>query len=94
MLAKAKPKSALERVREAVKNGLAGGMERGHVYFIGSENSPVKIGFTTNNPEARLSGLQTGSPIKLKVLGSVPSVGKGEKLLHAIFEKSRLHGEW
>lgn len=36
------------------------------VYFIGSDDGPVKIGLT-NNVGERLRGLQTASPIELKI---------------------------
>jgi hypothetical protein len=65
------------------------------VYFIqGVSGGCVKIGYTTNIQD-RLKTLQTGSPIKLKVLylieGATP---EQEKELHKKFNKYHSHGEW
>jgi len=62
-------------------------------YFVQSvDGGPIKIGITRTSPEARLSGLQTGSPLQLRIVGLI--AGDQEKMLHERFAKIRLHGEW
>jgi hypothetical protein len=70
-------------------------METSSVYFIlAEETNRVKIGFS-NEPERRLSDLQTGSPCTLRMLAVFPSNSVGtEKALHAKFAKQRVNGEW
>ena len=70
----------------------------GVVYFIASadmQGQPlVKIGFTAGCPRKRRDRLQTGSPVPLDVLVSVPASAEDEKKLHKKFARYRLHGEW
>lgn len=62
-------------------------------YFIQSEGGgPIKIGFTTREPEQRLLQLQTGAPTKLRIVGLIPC--NREKELHKKFAKHHSHGEW
>jgi len=62
-------------------------------YFIQSENGgPIKIGYTRQDPNQRLKDLQTGSPVKLKLLGAIK--GNKEAMLHHKFIEERSHGEW
>ena len=62
-------------------------------YFIQSEDGgPIKIGFTTKEPEHRLCQLQTGSPTKLRIVGLLPV--DREKDLHKKFANHHSHGEW
>lgn len=64
------------------------------VYLIGSPViRPVKIG-VSNEPEARLEDLQTGSPVPLHLLWKTPGGQALESALHAYFEPYRSHGEW
>jgi hypothetical protein len=64
----------------------------GFTYFVQSdEGGPVKIGFSVK-PIERLKGLQTGSPVKLKILGLINE--DQEDKLHNKFHNFRLHGEW
>ena len=64
------------------------------VYLIGSPViRPVKIG-VSNEPEARLEDLQTGSPVPLHLLWKTPGGQALESALHAYFEPYRTHGEW
>ena len=63
------------------------------IYFIQC-NSYIKIGYTSNNPEARLKGLQTGNPSKLKLLKVIEGSIDTEKELHGIFKDYRAEGEW
>lgn len=55
--------------------------------------SPVKFG-TSNNPAARLKGLQIGCPYHLELIGVIPSRRGTEKLVHRYLHASRIHGEW
>jgi hypothetical protein len=73
-----------------------------YVYFIQAfgERSLVRIKIgKSRNPEARLSQLQVGSAVKLKLLGKVKCRDEShacsiEKFAHNIFHKQRKHGEW
>lgn len=67
---------------------------KGWVYFVqGEPGSPVKIGFATN-PDDRLATLQTGSPVRLRILLAVPGHPKHERELHRFFRAHRVLGEW
>lgn len=77
---------------------MAEALERAmHVYVIGAEVGPVKIGLSWN-PEMRLSELQTGNPYPLKIFGTIPVKNhlsaEVERRVHAIFAKCRMSGEW
>lgn len=62
-------------------------------YLIGIEGLPfTKIGRTKGDAKARLSGLQTGQPLKLFLLGTWD--GDYESELHAHFGVQRVRGEW
>jgi hypothetical protein len=65
------------------------------VYFISDCNDvgPIKIG-VAECVDSRLEGLQTGSPVLLKVLATVPGGYAAERKLHRRFSATRLHGEW
>jgi hypothetical protein len=62
------------------------------VYFVAGARS-VKIGHSVF-PEARLQQLQTGSPVALRLLGTVPGGVAEERALHERFASLRTHGEW
>ena len=70
-----------------------------YVYFIlNYDSQAIKIGIA-KNVERRLSSLQTSSPSKLKLLGTIKteSVNKARKLeqsLHKTFNDCRIRGEW
>lgn len=65
-----------------------------YVYFIEArESGAIKIG-STSNPTARLSALQTGSPVRLRLIGYTEGGEPEERRLHRLFEDSRSHGEW
>lgn len=70
------------------------------VYFFEGVNElsepMVKIGFTDGEtPEQRLKACQTGSPVKLKIIGFIPAGRRNtEAMLHRRFRKHRSHGEW
>lgn len=65
------------------------------VYFVQSvDGGLIKIGIASN-VAARLSGMQTGSPVKLRVIGVIPDARSTvEAELHERFATARRHGEW
>jgi hypothetical protein len=68
------------------------------VYIVGADGSDlVKIG-RASSPRKRLRDMQTGSPLRLKLLGiaSAPEWAdvQLEGALHAYFATRRRHGEW
>jgi len=67
----------------------------GQVYFIRArcEGNPIKIGYSIN-PKARIKALQTASPVKLRLLKTIPGNRQIERALHRKFKKYRLRGEW
>lgn len=73
---------------------------KGIVYFIGNSKARVvKIGMSSReDPEERLSALQTGCPYDLEVMavvncGEFPP-GKIERGFHDTFHEHLLRGEW
>ena len=67
------------------------------VYFIASTRPEcVKIGWTTQPPEVRLAMFQTGSPVPLCLLGTMPGGRYEEGKLHRRFRSFRVRkgGEW
>ena len=64
-----------------------------YTYFIQQETGGnIKIGFTTQDPEARLKNLQTGSAYTLQIVGLLE--GNREERLHKKFSDVRVKGEW
>ncbi|MEW2402162.1 GIY-YIG nuclease family protein [Streptomyces sp. NPDC046862] len=64
-----------------------------HTYLVGAEGSPlVKIGYTSGTPLKRLASLQTGQPMTLSLLWSVPVDIEDD--LHERFASYRVRGEW
>lgn len=68
------------------------------IYFIQEgEDGPVKIGYSKENCERRLSSLQTGNPRQL-TLAAVRTGAHGmpakERELHDRFAAHRIRGEW
>jgi hypothetical protein len=64
------------------------------VYFIqDGENGPVKIGLS-NEPDKRISKLQTGNPRELFLRHVIPGDRAVENQLHKRFEPARIRGEW
>jgi hypothetical protein len=71
------------------------GVSPGIVYFVqGHGSGPVKIGYTDRPMDVRLAGLQTGSPVRLRVLATHAGDREMERRLHTMFRDWRLHGEW
>lgn len=54
----------------------------------------VKIGITVGLIKQRLACLQTGSPVKLKLLGFVECPARLEKSIHGLLFQHHSHGEW
>ncbi len=67
----------------------------GFVYFIGRADGEglVKIGYSAD-PQRRLGDLQTGSPVELAIIDTVPGSEDFEQELHARLSANRRHGEW
>lgn len=69
--------------------------DRGFVYFIAcAELKAMKIGFTTGNPWARVSALQTGCAAPLDLIAYVEGTMDEEREFHRVFDPIRLQGEW
>ncbi len=65
------------------------------IYFIEAEGlDRVKIGLCTGDPSFRVSNLQTGSPVRLRLLAQSKGDSRAERALHKQFESLRIHGEW
>jgi hypothetical protein len=78
-------------------NHLSSNPEISYVYFIGIEGSNlVKIGYTSNSPQKRLSNLQVGSPHKLYLIRhlSVLDPVEAERVIHKDLQQYRKQGEW
>lgn len=64
------------------------------IYFVQThDNEYVKVG-KADDVQKRLSGLQTGSPRKLKLLAAIPGDHEQERAIHQRFSHLRTHGEW
>lgn len=64
------------------------------VYFIGEpDNGPVKIG-VAKDPIARVRGMQTGNPRRLRIEHVLIGDRDTEQLLHEMWESDRLTAEW
>ena len=59
------------------------------IYFIKSGNKHVKIGYTANLSR-RVKELQTGNPLYLTVLGTIPGGKETEQELHKLYDKYRI----
>lgn len=66
------------------------------IYFIQAEGvGHIKIGFTDGDDAlTRLAMLQTGSPVTLRLIGTMPGTMGDEKDLHRRFAAHRVTGEW
>lgn len=66
----------------------------GLTYVIGATTqSLVKIGRTTGDARARMSAMQTGSPVSLVLLATLPHP-RWEDVLHHHYTERRQQGEW
>jgi hypothetical protein len=67
------------------------------IYVIqsGERDGPIKIGWTTQNPWARLNELQTGNPYRLRLIAFLEGCHPdNEKIFHRLLAPLRLTGEW
>lgn len=66
------------------------------VYFIRQVGTPfVKVGWTSSDPAARLSGLQTANPTELALERVVVGHGREtERMLHRKWRSRLVRGEW
>lgn len=85
--------AALERALRLTEVDGRSASDRGDVYFIACGASQVKIG-TAVDPVARMATLQIGSPLPLRLIGSISGGGALEKRLHRRFVEYRVRGEW
>lgn len=71
-------------------------MKEGWIYFILADGAEsfVKIGFSSFCPWARMAGLETGCPLKLKIIGLVRGNQRLEREYHAAFSSLHHRGEW
>lgn len=67
--------------------------DRQVTYFIGNVDHGIKIGISLQ-PIERLSILQTGSPVELRILACVEGGREVERDYHSRFRDHRKHGEW
>lgn len=63
------------------------------VYFVGAEDGPIKIGFSSNLPN-RITEIQCGNPAPVRLLAFARGGQKTEARYHRRFFRHRLHGEW
>lgn len=65
------------------------------IYFIQDDTlGHIKIGFTEQEIGDRMSALQTGSPVGLVLLLTMPGDQDVEDALHQRFDSLHLRGEW
>ncbi len=66
------------------------------IYFAQADGiGHIKIGFTDGEDAlGRIDTLQTGSPVPIRLLGTIPGSMEDEKNLHRRFAGARVHGEW
>lgn len=75
-------------------NGETALKNRSNIYFIqGQMSGLIKIGIS-QDPEARLRQMQSGSPEELSLLKQVKGYHEDEKMLHKRLDDYRVHGEW
>lgn len=76
---------------------VGGSLIRAGTIYLVEGGGRFKIGITkATKPTARLRGLQTGSPVKLRLVYSafVADSVAAESLAHSLLARFRLHGEW
>ena len=67
----------------------------GYVYFVHAPiNGLIKIGFSRESPDSRLSDFQRGSPVPIERLGIIRAGIQFEGKLHRRFAHLNSHGEW
>ncbi len=67
-----------------------------HVYLVGADDvlDRLKIGWTGTSTISRMRSLQTGSPVQLVVMFTIPGTRELEQDMHARFAEHRVIGEW
>lgn len=63
------------------------------IYFV-TDGEYLKIGYTDNDVESRISALQIGNARKLKLIGVIDGNRDDEATLHYVFRGLRVSGEW
>lgn len=72
-----------------------GKVELGYVYFVAAPSvGMVKIGYSRDHPDGRLSGLRGASPVPLEPLAAFHGARTQEKMLHRTFDDLHSHREW
>ena len=66
------------------------------VYFIRAQGSALKIGFTASKValRRRLDTLQTGCPMRIRLVGAVVGTKADERRAHQLLSPYRSVGEW
>lgn len=64
------------------------------IYFIQSDDGPIKIGWTIRSVENRLATLQIGTHHKLSILATLPGGKYLEKEIQEKFKDIHIRGEW
>ena len=66
------------------------------IYFIQADIiGRIKIGYTSQaKAEQRISNIQTGCPVPIKILATIPGSRAKEEMLHNRFAFDRVIGEW
>lgn len=65
-----------------------------YVYFIATEDLTfLKIG-TAGQVHYRMESIQTGCPLKLRLIGAIRGYTSTERQLHKLFARYRTQGEW
>jgi len=89
---KGRPGIPLSRKMKRVLDETDSEFRRGNVYFVRCARH-IKIGFA-KNVERRIAELQAFIPYQIELLGSVPGTISGEKELHKLLKRRRVHSEW
>ncbi len=65
----------------------------GEVYFVRSGQQFLKIGYS-KNATSRISSLRTGSPVQLRLVGTLVGTQAIEHEIHDVFKEHRETREW
>jgi hypothetical protein len=67
----------------------------GTIYFVQAvDGGPIKIGFTSGDPNVRFAGLQASSPVRLKMLATRPGTMREELRMHLQLREHNAWFEW
>lgn len=67
--------------------------EKQMTYLIEAPGLGLKVGLALN-PEKRIRDLSTGSPVELRLLGTIPGGRAIESLIHEAMADRKLRAEW